>query len=300
MSQEVVLVTGATGLLGRGLCAYLSNRGYEVRALLRSGAEGGASAQPGVPATYKCNLPDEIDPRAFEGPIRALMHCAYDTRFTDRATSERTNVLGTERLLRLSRERQVSQFIFVSSLSADPDVKSYYGQSKLAAEALLDPARDLIVRPGLILGPGGLFLRMRKLVRALPVIPLFYGGQQPVQTVWLGDLCQAIVQAMEMRLTGIIRVAEAEGLSMKAFYAELCRLEGKRRWLVPFPGSLALLALRAIENLGVAAPISSENLLGLKALKHHDVAGDLAKLGLSVLSFRESLRKLAVAEGIAA
>jgi nucleoside-diphosphate-sugar epimerase len=60
-------------------------------------------------------------------------------------------VEGTKRLLEASRRAGVKTFLFVSSVAAAPDAPNQYARTKDAAEKLLDPARDLVVRPGTIL-----------------------------------------------------------------------------------------------------------------------------------------------------
>jgi nucleoside-diphosphate-sugar epimerase len=299
MSQGTVLVTGATGYLGQNLCRFLHGRGYRVRAMVRGTRPGEAMAGEGIGEIYRCDLPHEIDEQAFQGDVAAVIHCAYETRYRNLETSRATNVIGARELLRLARAHGAGRFIFISSLSADPEVRSYYGQSKLEVERMLDSQRDLAIRPGLILGQGGLFMRMRRLVRAIPVIPVFYGGRQIVQTVWVEELCDAIEKALRKGLTGIVKVAEPEGVQLIAFYKAICELEGRGRLLVPFPGKPVLFGVRALEQLGFSPPISSENLLGLKALKHHDVRGDLARLGVTISPFAASLRQLAHASAVA-
>jgi hypothetical protein len=68
--------------------------------------------------------------------------------------------------------------------------------------------------------------------------------------------------------------------------------DGIRLKVCPFPGDLALFAIRMLERLGLRPPISSNNLLGIKGLCQVDPLADLARLGLPPLSFQESLQRL--------
>ena len=87
-------------------------------------------------------------------------------------------------------------------MAAYEGAPSYYARSKWMLERLLDPARDVVVRPVLIVGRGGhvLFQQLLDNMRRLHVVPVFGGGRQPVQTVYLDDLCEAIGRVLERDL----------------------------------------------------------------------------------------------------
>src|SRR6185436_3184537 len=129
---------------------------------------------------------------------------------TDVARAARVNEEGTRRLLETSRRAGGPRFVFVSSVGAHRDAPNYYGRSKHAMEQLLDPARDLVVRPGTILAREGqsIFLQMRDQARKTHVLPVFGGGKQPLQTAHVDDVCEAIARALERGVTGAINVAE--------------------------------------------------------------------------------------------
>lgn len=291
-ADKVVLITGATGNLGKYCCKYFLGLGYQVRALVRDPNNAEPLKQIGIDAIHECSLPHQVDESAFAGDIEALIHCAYDTVFQNKKDSYETNIEGSKRIIALCRKFGVGKFVFLSSLSADAEALSFYGQSKVQIEELMDKSRDAALRSGLIISDEGLFQRMRQLVRMLPVIPIFYGGKQRIQTIWIEDLCKAIHQVISKDLSGIFMVAEENPVDLKTFYRTLGEMEGKKRLLLPFPGTPTLILVRMLEWLGLTLPISSENLLGLKALKSFDVSADLQKIGVSVGSFNDSLQKL--------
>jgi NADH dehydrogenase len=285
-----VAVTGAAGLLGRHLCDHLQARGWGVRALMRDPTRY-PFAQPGI-ETARFVAPDVIDVASLRG-ADAVIHGAYMTRFTSYDDARQVNVEGTTRLLEASRAAGVPRFVFISSTSAHPEAVSFYGRSKYALEQVLDPARDLAIRPGLILATdGGLFSRMVASIRRLGVVPLFGGGRQVIQTVHVEDLSAAIERALAGGFTGRLGIAEREGLTMKAFLRLVASHLGRRVITVPVPAAPVLATLRAFERLGIRLPVSSENLLGLLALRHLPVADDLARLGVSVRTAEASLRSL--------
>jgi len=159
-----VLVTGASGFIGRRLCAALRDRGDDVRALLRSPAAG----------PWHTSVMHELGGRTL--PARAIsgvdivfhlagrVHCRADA-LDEEAVHQEVNVEGTRRLLDATRPGQVRRFVYVSSTKAMgeesrgledesccPRPETPYGRTKLEAEKLV-----LATRPG---GPEGVVLRL--------------------------------------------------------------------------------------------------------------------------------------------
>ncbi len=293
---KTVLISGASGFLGRRLCEHYRRRGAAVRGLVRRPGADPASP-PGIDL-FRCDLPDEIDETAFRCSD-VLIHCAYATGDVSRDEARRVNELGTRRLYELARQAGVGRFVFISSTGASPEAESYYGRSKYRLEQEMDPAADLIVRSGLIIGPGpgGLFHHMRQSLARLPVVPIFDGGRQILQTIHVDDLCRAVELAISRHLTGVLAVAEPEGLRMRQFLGKLAAGLGRRCLLVPLPLGVTLKAVRLFEKLRVPLPLSSENLLGLKQMRRVPSAADLGRIGLDVRTAEQSLEAVLGPQG---
>ena len=287
-----VLVTGATGFLGAACCRHLAHMGYHVRALVRDCGRATSLEDVATGGIFQGDLPDQIDPNAFAGGVQSVVHCAFTTRVTNRRQMSTANLTGSARLLELTRGHDIDHFVFISSLAATPEAESFYGRSKRQVERMLDPARDLVLRPGMIMGRGGLFERMCRSVQSLPLVPLFYGGRQQIQTVWVDDVCTAIEHGIRQRLTGALGIAAPDGIQIRRFYQEVAALTGRRCRFVRLPGAPMVAALRLVERLGAALPISSENLLGLKHMRAWHLADDLRVLDVTPLTFAESLERL--------
>jgi dihydroflavonol-4-reductase len=180
-----ILVTGATGFLGRALVQELVRRGTETHALAREGSPRGPLEA--LPITWHAgDLRDEAaietavasitDRAKIVGAPARILHAAalisYRTR--DRALAREVNVRGTERLLETARRHGVGRFLQVSSvvtvgscIGPEPldETASFnlgglgvdYVDTKRAAEEIvLASARTLdavVVNPGAIFGP---------------------------------------------------------------------------------------------------------------------------------------------------
>jgi nucleoside-diphosphate-sugar epimerase len=286
-APRVAVVSGASGFLGSALCEHLNAEGYEVRALVREPDE----SPSGMFVRHRCSLPDELDESAFQG-AEFFIHCAFDTRFRSASRSYAVNVTGSQLLFGACRRHRVGKIVFVSSLSAHQDAISVYGRTKLAVEALLDTTRDIVIRPGHIVGEGGVFWRTAGAIASLPAIPLFFGGQQRIQSVAVADVCRGVEIAMRKDLTGTLGIAELEPVSLREIYGEIARALGKKPRFVRLPGQLAFILIRIMERVGISLPLSSENLAGLKRLRTFDLEEDARKLEMTPLTFADSLRRI--------
>lgn len=289
-APRAVAVTGASGFLGRALCRHLAARGIEVRPLVRDPA---GFSLAGTASAAHCDLPDALDESALAG-AHAVIHCAYATREPDQARARRVNEEGTRVLLDASRRAGVASFVFVSTVAAYAGAPSYYARSKYELEALLDLDRDAIVRPGLVIGRGGngLFQQLLDNMRRLHVVPLFAGGRQPVQTVHLDDLCEAIGRVLERDLRGAFNVAEPVPLTFREFLGAMAARSRTRCLFLPLPAAPALAAVRTIETMRLPFPLRSESILGLQGMRAVETASDLGRLGMRVRSAGESLAEV--------
>ena len=284
---QCVCVTGASGFLGRHLCEHFQRQGSEVRALMRH-PETYPFREPGIKA-YECDLPTDIDQAAFDG-ADIVIHCAYTTRQTSAEQAFSVNYLGTKAVYGLSRTHQASRFVFISSTAAHTNAESYYGRSKCSLERLFDPSRDLVIRPGLILGAGEntRFSQMTRLIQGMGVVPIV-GGSPILQTIHIDDLCKAIGLALHKRLTGTFVVAEPQGLPITDFFRLIAAQLHRRCIFIRLPMRPTLALLRVIEALGIPFPLTTESLLGLKQLIHMPSEDDLARIGIDVMPAEQSV-----------
>jgi NADH dehydrogenase len=268
-----VAITGAGGFLGSALTRRLLAAGVEVQGLTRR-----PLSLPGVQwQAYELGGPLPA-PTFFEN-VDAIVHAAFGQGAAGPAL-EQMNCAAAQELLAAAR-RHGRHFVFISSMSAHAGAASSYGRAKWSIEQTLDPAVDAIVRPGLIIGPGGVFARMQATLHRAPVIPLFYGGTQPVQPVGLDDVVAAVEQILRQRLAGCFNLGSATPITIRQLYERMLAAAGRRRPLLPLPSDLTVLALRAAERLGLTLPLTAENLLGQKHLRMFETTSSFARLGLT-------------------
>jgi nucleoside-diphosphate-sugar epimerase len=289
MSGRVVLISGADGFLGRALTDTFAAAGWQVFGLIRNlSAKKPPAALSGA---FEYSFPDRMDPAALDIPADLFIHNAFLTRMTADVRTA-VNVEAARFLLERFAARGRCRFAFVSSMAAHPDACSRYGLEKLAIEKMMDPARQLVIRPGFIVGYGGVFRRLTLMLSRTPVVPLFYGGSLPIHTVHIGDVCRALLALVEGERAGVWPLGEPSPLTIRAFYGSIVEWLGKRSAFMPLPGAPFLHLLRLVERLGVRPPLTSENLLGLKGLTAYDMTATIAALGFRPAAFPESLSRI--------
>lgn len=209
----IVLITGASGFLGRAVASELVAAGHEVRALQRT-----PSGVPGVTDVLGsvADAPHVTD--AIDG-AEGVVHLAAKVSLTgDPEEFHAVNVGGTRTLLDAAEAAGVSRFVQVSSPSvahsgsalagvgaeaASPgDARGMYARTKAESE-LLALSRDsatlrvVAVRPHLVWGPGDTQLIERIVDRARQGrLPLLSGGTALIDTTYVENAASGIVAAL--------------------------------------------------------------------------------------------------------
>lgn len=259
-----ILVTGATGLVGRHLVRRLLERGHEVVALTRSFEEAG------VTLPVRCVIhewyPDtgQIDERALDG-IDGVVHLAgenvADGKWNDarREALLRSRVDGTRLLVGAIAARPVEDrpWVFVSAsgigIYGDRGEEVVSEESSLGAGYLAEVCqaweqecsrveplglRWVALRTGIVLAKDGGFL-----ARVLPTFRLGVGGRHGDGRQWMSwihvdDLVSLYVHALEERtLEGPVNAVAPGVVTNRDFTMAVARAVG-RRALFPLPSSL--------------------------------------------------------------
>lgn len=228
-------LSGAGGFLGSRLAAHWRARGHEVRGLAR-----------GEPAGL--------------GGVDVLAHLAHDLT----PGAARRNLEGTQNLCLAAREAEVARQVYVSSYSARPNAFSEYARVKYELEQFFLARGHSIVRPGLVIGPGGLFWRNLRATLRLPVVPLVDGGKDLLPVIGLADFVDAMTVIVEDGRAGAFNLFQREQVSMAALLKTACRLAGRSPLFLGVPGNLAAWVLGALARTGIPIPVNLDNLRALK------------------------------------
>jgi len=200
-----------------------------------------------------------------EEKIDAFLHCAYHSGKDD----YQINVQGTRLWAEQAEKNGVRKQIFVSSLTARGHSLSSYGKAKYDLEKWFLQRGHLIIRPGLVLGPGGSFQKMVGLVRRSPILPLPDGGKTAVHLIGIQFLCDVMKEAL-IHPSGwpggkTWNLFLPDPVTFKDLLAAIRKSLGTKCFFVPVPSLLLRGVLGILEYLPcVKLGISRNNLIGLK------------------------------------
>jgi nucleoside-diphosphate-sugar epimerase len=229
-----VLVTGATGFIGRHLVRRLLADGRTVRCLVRRSSDLAALPADRVELHYG----DVTDPRTLVGAakdVSVVYHLAamgHVSAITESAYRlfHAVNVQGTENLVAECLRRRVGKFLHVSSTAAmglidgetadectPPRPTTPYQRSKLQSEqVVLRQCRErqfpaVLVRPSMVFGPEGENTEFMKIVRlvARGRFPMFGRGTKYTPGVYVGDVVEGIVLAARRGRHGEVYILTA-------------------------------------------------------------------------------------------
>lgn len=218
MSRKLVLVTGATGFVGRPLVAALVHSGYAIRAATRRPAR----FPEGVEVVDIPDLKESIEWSPILQNVDFIVHAAglAHARIGDDGLSEfdQVNRIATQQLVAAAKDARVQRLVFISSVRAqvgasathlvsdgdEPRPANDYGRSKLAAELTVRASGVpfTIFRPVVIYGPNSKG-NVRTLIRlAQSYLPLPITGLTARRSLLgIGNLISAVVFALNTPAT---------------------------------------------------------------------------------------------------
>jgi nucleoside-diphosphate-sugar epimerase len=280
-----ILLTGASGFIGKHLQAALLAQGHHLLCAMRTPPEGAHARLAFIHADFS----DDTDNAVWLARLREVDVVINAVGIFREQGRQRFATLHTEAPSALfaacAASDSVQLVIQLSALGADQSASSPYHLSKKAADDFLAglPLRSFIVQPSLVYGKDGASTRMFKTLASLPVGVRLYAGRQLVQPIHVDDAVAAIVALLRQPLPvgtdgGTARRIALVGpapLSLNDYLGVLRKGMGLGRLRsLPLPRPLAMLAaqlriglftpdaLRMLERGSSADPGLTTRLLG--------------------------------------
>lgn len=203
MSGKLITVFGGSGFIGRYAVRALCKAGWRVRVAVRNPMNagdmrlGGEVGQVQIIQANVRNRPSIV--RALDGAdaVLNLVGLLYQN---GRNSYDGTQALGAQNIAEFAAEAGITQFIQLSAIGADENSNSNYARTKAEAEKaiLAKIPTATILRPSLVFGPEDQFFnKFANFARFLPFLPLIGGGKTKFQPIFVGDVAEAIANAVE-------------------------------------------------------------------------------------------------------
>jgi NADH dehydrogenase len=254
----VILLTGATGVIGSELLPILLGQGEEVRVLARDPRKlGGHRVQ------VQIALGDLADPYPIRNAMRGvetIIHLAATIRDQPRGTIEELNGLATARLLRSAERAGVKRFVFLSAMGATGFQRTRFFRSKaVAEEAVRGSSLDTTVfAPSIVYRPGDPWITLLQRLAILPAVPVSGSGRSRYQPIWARDVARCVAASLDggskakgsgrrSRSDERYELAGPEVLTYDGIVERVLEASGRNRPLVHVPLPLVRAGLRAAE-----------------------------------------------------
>ncbi len=266
--MKSIVILGGSGFIGRHIIRRLAKNGYKVIVPYQKSIQEAKIRLLGVtgqiiPFRYTSLNDKRLQSILINTDICINLKTTYDQKkgsFNDTIFNFNKKIIKI-----LKSNKDLKQFIFFSGLGVDIDKNSQRSIAihKTEKEALKMLDNTSIIRPGVIIGGGDVFLK-----RLLPIfkmsffVPLFGDGKIKFQPVFIDDISLAVEKIINNQILGknIYELAGPRILSYKDYYNHISKCLKRTRVLVPVPLNFMKILINFAEKTPFS-PLTSEQLL---------------------------------------
>ena len=290
----MLLLTGATGLVGSAVLRRLLDAGVPVRCLVRDPRRLGPAR-----VRVQIALGDLADPLSFRNALRGVhtvVHLAGSIRDQPGSSIEELNGIATWRMVQAAQRAGTEHFVFFSVLGASTHHRARLFRAKALAEQAVADAelRTTVFAPSIVYRPGDRWLTLLGRLALLPVMPVSGSGTASYQPIWAEDVASCVMAglsgspaAQHLRY----ELAGPETLDENDIVRLVLESAGRRRPLLHVPTPLVAGGLRVLEAaVGARAPATwDEAELMEVPLVSARGTSDARRLGVTPATMREVL-----------
>ena len=296
---RTVTVFGGTGFLGRRIVRHLRYRGFAVRIASRHPDRGHRLFGPDDPQlqSVEANIHDERSVANGLAGAYGVVNAVSLYVEHGQETFHSVHVEAAQRVAAQAHRAGVERLIHVSGIGADAASPSRYirkrGEGELAVRAAFADA--LYVRPAVMFGPDDAFLTtILKLLRQLPIYPMFGRGRTRLQPAYVEDVAEAVAECMRRTETHstIFEFGGPRVYSYEQLLRAVAHQAGLAPLLIPIPFAVWHALAWASEILP-APPLTRNQveLMQVDTVSSPEKPG-FVELGISPHSVEEILQKM--------
>lgn len=255
--RKVATVFGGSGFVGRYIVKRLAQRGYIVRVGVRDPDRANflkPMGNLGQIVPMAASVRDDASVAALVAGAEVVVNCVGILYETGSQTFQALHAEAPGRIGRAAAAAGARHVVHVSAIGADAASPSIYARTKAEGEAALRAAfpAAVVLRPSIVFGPeDDFFNQFAALAQVLPALPLFGGGTTRFQPVYVGDVADAAMAALN-RAEAAGNTYELGGPRIYTFREILefiLRTTGRKRFLISIPYSVGAVQARLFELL---------------------------------------------------
>ncbi len=254
----MLLLTGATGLVGSALLRRLIAEGQPVRCLVRDPRRLGPQR-----VRVQIALGDLADPPSFRNAMRGVdtvVHLAASTRDQPRGSIEELAAIATWRMVEAAQRAGVQRFVFFSTLGASTHHRARLFRAKALAEQAVRESdmHTTVIAPSLVYAPGDRWLTLIERLSLLPVVPISGRGRAVCQPIWAEDVASCVVAALRRGTDGEAtgndatprryELAGPQTMTYNEVVGTVLRSFDRERPLLPLPTPIVSRTLHIVER----------------------------------------------------
>ncbi|MGO9958721.1 MAG: SDR family oxidoreductase [Solirubrobacteraceae bacterium] len=252
----MLLLTGATGTVGRAVLRRLTADGVAVRCLVRDPRRLGPER-----VRVQIALGDLGDHLSFRHALRGVdtvIHLASVIRDQPHGSIEELAGVATWRLVRAAERAGVQRFVFFSTLGASTRSRARLMRAKAIAERAVVQSglQHTVFAPSIVYSPSDPYLTLLQRMSWLPVMPIPGSGRAQFQPIWAEDVADCVLAALpggiaaESSAGARYELAGPETLSHEEIVRIALRSFRRRRLIVRVPSRVTRRLLGLVELLG--------------------------------------------------
>jgi uncharacterized protein YbjT (DUF2867 family) len=297
MRDRIVTVFGGTGFLGRRVVRHLREHAFGVRVASRHADRSHPLLNDVQLRWIQADVHDERSLADALADAYGAVNAVSLYVESGRETFHSVHVEAAERVAVQAQRAGVERLVHVSGIGADPRSQSLYickrGEGELAVRAAFADA--LLIRPAVMFGPDdALLTTVVKLLKRLPIFPMFGRGRTRLQPAYVEDVAEAVAMTLQPTLARPITF-ECGGPHVYS-YEELLRALAHKAdiqpILIPIPFAAWHALARIAEFLpGLPITRSQVELIKVDNVSSPQMPG-FADLGISPHSIEEILQEM--------
>ena len=239
----MILVTGATGCVGRAVVERLTSSGHQVKCLWRWGHEHPAPRRVVITGGDVRNVDSLNEALTEGGKCDTVIHLASLRRETAEEKFESINEIGTANVIMACKGAKINRLITVGCLGAETRSPYPLQRSLGKAEEIIRGSglNFTVLKSAVVCGPGDWLTNwLTGIAQDMPlVMPIPHSGSTKLQPIWVEDLAACVERCLSVRSTfrQIVPVGGPQSLTLHDLAQHILAVTVKKRRVVRVPSA---------------------------------------------------------------